>query len=340
MTRLPFLVRSASLSGYEDLAISVGLDPMALLRKVNLPRHCLSDTESPISMEAVCRLLEISAEISGVEDFGLRLSAHRKLSNLGPLSLLLRQEPTGLAALTMLSRYLQLLNASLLMRIAREDGVVVISEELLLGVQVARRQAMELTVGVMFQILRSLLGPTWKPRSVRFAHGAPSDSRIHRTYFGASVEFNAQFNGIVCLESDLNRRLPDEDPALAKFAQRILDDAMVKSKVSSADTVRHMIAALLPGKRCTIDRVGQHLGISRRTIHRRLLLEGETFASLLNGVRREFVLRQMRESDIPLLEVAQMLGFSSASSFAHWFKEEFGTSFVRWRRAGSAVLKE
>lgn len=338
MSKLPLLVRSASLNGYVDLATSVGLDAMAMLRRVGLPRRCLDDPETLISMELVCRLLETSAEAANVEDFGLRLAKARRLSNLGPVSLVLRQEHTGMDALNTLCSYLRLLNASLLTRIEHADGLVLIREDLLLGSPIAKRQAMELTVGVMFQILKGLLGSSWRPRAAYFTHRPPRNNGPHLNYFGCQVVFNAELNGIVCQCADLKRELTDSDSdGFAAFAKRFLDNAMAQSTGGNTETIRHLIAALLPGGRCTIDRVGQQLGISRRTLHRRLEVENQTFASVLNEVRREFALRQMNESDVPQNEVAQMLGFSSPSAFAHWFKVEFSRTFSRWRQENRQV---
>ena len=88
-------IRSATLIGYAELARSVGLDPQRLMRKNRLDPSCLSNPDARIDAAAVARLLEISATESGVEDFGLRLSTARRLSNLGPFSLVVREETTA-----------------------------------------------------------------------------------------------------------------------------------------------------------------------------------------------------------------------------------------------------
>lgn len=333
MPALPQLVRSASLSGYVELAQSLGLDAHAMLRRAGLSRRSLDDPETPISAAAVRQLLESSAEAADIEDFGLRLASRRHLSNLGPISLVLREEPTGLQALESLCRYLRLLNASLLTRIEQSPALIVVREEFLLDQTAPTRQAMELAVGVMFRILRELLGPQWQPRRVCFSHRAPRDMATHRAFLGPNVEFNCEFNGIVCARADLEARLPRTDPDMARYARQFLDKALARTRVDTRETVRQLIGALLPGGRCTADQVAQHLGVDRRTIHRRLEAEGESFSSLLQSVRREFAIRQIRDADRPLAEVAELLGFSAPSAFAHWFRRAFGCSVSAWRRA-------
>ncbi len=329
----PHLIRSASLTGFTDLAQSAGLDPFAMMRKAGLPRRCLDDNETLIAMEAVCRLLEHCAQTSGMEAFGLRLASRRHISELGPVSLVIKQESTALRALKTLLGYNRVLNDALLARVDEEDDVVVIREELMLGKSVPTRQAMELTVGVMFQVLRDLLGPQWAPRLVCFTHRPPRDLRFHRSFLGKNLEFNSAFNGIVCAASDMARELAPTQPGLASFARRFLDTALRQRKPARRETVRHLIAALLGNGRCTVDKVAQHLGVSRQTLHRQLSLEGEQFTSVLDSVRREVAVKLRDDSDHCLEDAAAMLGFSSASAFAHWYRASFGASFIRSRRA-------
>ena len=74
------------------------------------------------------------------------------------------------------------------------------------------------------------------------------------------------------------------------------------------------------------------MGVDRRTIHRHLAAEGTGFSVLLDEVRSALAVRQLRESDLPLAEVAGLLGFSAPSAFGHWFRTAFGCSATQWRR--------
>lgn len=331
------VVRSASLAGYMDLAHAVGLDAGAMLRRAGLSPRALDDPETPLSTAAVRALLEDSAQASGVEDFGLRLASRRQLANLGPISLVLKEEPTARAALDTLCRYLRLLNASLLTRVDELGPVVVIREEILVEQSTSTRQSMELAVGVMYRILRELLGVPWKPVQVCFKHRPPRDPRPHKAFFATTVDFNSEFNGIVCNTTDLQTPLAGENPEMARFARQYLDRALSGRHQSTKATVQQLIAALLPGGRCTSQQVAQHLGVDRRTVHRHLAREGETFASLLQSVRAELVVRQVRDSDLPLAEVAQLLGFAAPAAFSHWFRHTFGRSVTQWRREHAAA---
>ena len=84
--------------------------------------------------------------------------------------------------------------------------------------------------------------------------------------------------------------------------------------------------------RCAVDRVAAHLDIDRRTIHRQLAREGETFSSVLCAVRADLAARHIRDGNRPLAEIAELLGFSALSAFSRWFRKRFGASVTDWRK--------
>jgi AraC-like DNA-binding protein len=328
------VVRSASLHGYVDLARSVGLNPVTMLQKAGLSARSLEDPEALVSVEAVCELLEASATASGVDDFGLRLASARKLENLGPISLVLRGELSARQAIDTFCRYLSLLNAALTVQIDEHDGLLVIREQFLLLRSAGTRQATEMSVGILYRMLAELLGATWKPVRVCFAHRPARDGKRHFAFFGTQVRFNAEFSGLICKAADLQRRLHGASPEMASFAQHYLDRALSRQPQSIGTTVRQLIVALLPSGRCTSQRLAQHLRVDRRTVHRQLASEGETFSRLLQSVREELALQQVRESELPLSEVAAQLGFGSHSAFSYWFSTTFGRTAAQVRRGG------
>ncbi|HSW18471.1 MAG TPA: AraC family transcriptional regulator [Ramlibacter sp.] len=326
-------IRSATLQGFPAVAAELGLNAAQMMRRAGLPARCLDDLSTQVSVDGVRKLLELTAEASGVDDVGLRLARNRRLSNLGPVALALRQEPTGLQALETLCRYFHIVNVALLIKIEQVNDLIYIREELMLAHAAPARQALEMSVGMMFQTLREVLGAQWRARMVCFTHRPPSDMRAHRALFGAQVEFNAAFNGIICNLRDLKQELPRTDPDMARYARDYLERAIGPVRHTNVEVVRQLVSVLMPSGRCTVDQVAQHLEVDRRTVHRWLEAEEETFSSILRQVRREFVQRRLAESDSPIAEVGKFLGFSSSSAFAHWFRTEFDSTAAAWRRA-------
>mgnify|MGYP000870924863 CR=1 FL=1 len=216
------LVRSAALTHFAELAGSCGLDARALLARVGLPARCRADPDLKIAAHRVGRLLEIAAEDAHEPGFGLRLAESRRLSNLGPLALLVRDEPTLRGALEALMQHIHVHNEAIAVQVAEHGALVVIRTELASERSGTLRQASELVVAVSCRVLQVLLGASWQPRRVCFTHAAPKSLAVHHRVLGPAVEFGHEFNGIVCNAADLDAPNPGADPIMARYSHKLL----------------------------------------------------------------------------------------------------------------------
>jgi AraC-like DNA-binding protein len=328
---MSYYLRSASLTNYVDVARAVGLDPHQQLRAARISRDVLLDPDIRILAGLVGRLLDASARAAQADDFGLRMAEMRQFSNLGPLAFVVREQPTLRRALESMVLHMGLQNEALAMRIEEGDGVVVIRLQILSEQPVALRQATDLAVGVMYRMLSLFLGSTWRPRGICFTHAAPSGLATFERVFRMPAVFNQDFDGIVCHASDLDTPLPSYDPVMAGQVKRYLGALLAQANTTMQDKVRKLVYVLLPTGRCSVDRVGQHLGVDRRTVHRRLLHEAVTYSEIVNAARANLVLGYIENTGRPLSEVATLLGFSSLSAFSRWFSGQFGCSVSKWR---------
>lgn len=333
MSGITPIIRTTTLFGYAELADSLGLDTDALLAQVGLNRVLLEDPDYPVTVDRVRALLECSAQTSGTESFGLRLGERRRLANLGTIGLVIREEPTGLAALRTLSKYLQLVIPSLYISIEEFDELIIIREELMFTQAAQVRQSIEMALAVMMGILRELLGRRWNAHSVYFSHRPPTDISFHRQAFQCPLHFNAEFNGIACAPVDLQRQLPNRDEQLSRFVQTGLDKSLNRSAISRVMAMRQIITALLPLGRCKMQDVATHLHISSRTLHRYLAEDNTSFSGLLQQARLDLVVQQLRDSDRSISDISQLLAFESTSAFGHWFQKAHGVSARAWRQS-------
>ena len=86
----------------------------------------------------------------------------------------------------------------------------------------ARSLDIELAIGALFRMCNALLGARWRPQIVSFTHKAPDDLSIHRRLFGHNVQFEGEFNGVVCSGADMDRANPSADPKMASYARRFI----------------------------------------------------------------------------------------------------------------------
>ena len=330
---MPRLIRSAVLTDYVGVAKAAGLDPYRLIAKFGLPAACLTDPEVKVSAAAVGRLLEESARESGRDDFGLLLAERRTLANLGAVALLVREQPTIRKALETLVGYMFLHSESLSLQISDEDDQTILRLMIEVGRPVPIRQAIDLGIGFLHRSLQQLLRESWRPRAICFTHTRPVGRDTYRRFFKTTIEYNQEFNGIVCAAHDLEVAVPAADQAMARQIKNYLDTIASREDTAMTARVRECIYMMLPSGLCSADHVAQRLGVDRRTVHRHLAREKLTFSKVVDQVRAELVTRYVENSDRPLTSVAELLGFSALSAFSRWFRSEFGCSVTQWRAA-------
>jgi AraC-like DNA-binding protein len=325
------LIRSACLTQYAEVARSVGLEPLAMLRKARLPVASLGQQDLRIPVSGVRRLMEISAAESGIAEFGLRMAESGGLPNLGPVALVVREQATLGAALEALSRYIHIHNEAMRLSIKRRDDMVILLPALRGEGRRPPRQSTEWALGLVFRIIGSLFGGDWRPLEIHFAHSAPANRSYYRHFFGCDVIFDSDFDAILCAASNMDRPIPTANPLMARYAQSRVE-AVDQRPEHWDDQISELVRGLLPQGHCTIERVAEHFGCDRRTIHRHLRERGTSYSQILDTQRANLIERLIEDSNRPLAGIAQLLGFSAQSAMARWFRARFGCSITQWRR--------
>jgi len=331
------MARYAALSGYLELSQSLGIEPIPLMRAAGVDPSGLMTQDARLPAESIARLLEDTAAASGCEDFGVRLAARRQLSNLGPLSLVLREEPDVRSAINLLIRYEQSYNESLRLRMHERDEVATITVAFAFGTDLPCRQAQELVVGVLHGILREFLGSAWQPFSVCFPHPSPAEVSSYQHYFGQAPHFDQPFTGLVLSCSDLDAPNQMSDPTLREYAWQYLRSWATPNDDNTAAGVLELIEVLLPAGRCSLEEVAHNLRVSSRTLQRQLEASGETFSRLLDTKRAELAERYLLHGRYSLTEISLLLGFAGLSGFSRWFREQYECSPSAWRANSTAA---
>ena len=262
-----------------------------------------------------------------IADFGLRLAETRRLSNLGAIGLVLREQPTLRKALDAMISYSWAQNQGLTLRLEIHGDVTILREA---TASTAGRQSDEMLLGVLGLTIRRLVGKDWRPSEVHLTHSRPADITTHRRVFGVTPLFAQEFDGLVLDTSDLDMPIADADPAAAARALRYLDQETRFDRDDPTPAVRELILALLPTGTCTIEQVAAHMGLSRRTLHRRLAAaNAPAFTDLLNEVRIGLARRYLASGHHSLTEIAERLGYGSLSAFSRWRRHSLEAGRLR-----------
>jgi AraC-like DNA-binding protein len=328
-------VRTDTLTGYVGLARSVGLDPAALMAGVGLDIADLEVPERWIPAAATARLLELSAQQANCPDFGLRLAERRRFGTLGPLSVVLREEPDLRSAVDLLIRYERAYNQALHMRLTEADGRATIEVWLELGEPAPGEQALDLVMAALLGIIRRLTRGDWRPLSASFSRPAPPDARPWHRLFGPHVGFARDFTGLVLRARELDAPIVAADPSLRPYTREFLRTVIAPRAQAAAPGLPEVVETvelLLPLGRSSISQVSRHLGLRPRELQRYLADRGETFSSILHATRARLAERYLPNARYSLTDVSQLLGFEAPSAFSRWFRQRFGTSPNQWRR--------
>jgi|1186.fasta_scaffold126699_1 AraC-like DNA-binding protein len=327
----PF-IRCATLDGYVELALSLGLDPARQAARVGLDVTDFAVPDRWIPAPPAVRLVENSAADSGAEDFGLLLAERRRLATLGPLSVVLREEPDLGSALRLLVRYEYSYNEALLLRLTEAGGLAAFRIDLDLGAAAPTRQALELGVAAFVGIIRQLVGPGWQAEEVCFSHGPPEHLRTHHRLLGPRLRFDAGFTGLVFAAGELTDPNVLADPLLRPYRPQLLQVVPPPRARSTADQVRELVETLLPVGRHSMRQVARALGLTSRTLGRRLAQEHQQFSSIVDDTRAAMAQRYLTADRLSLTDISYQLGFAAPSAFSRWFRHRFGTSPSRWRQ--------
>ncbi|MDQ6523475.1 AraC family transcriptional regulator [Nocardioides sp. LHD-245] len=335
------LIRGTSLQGFAELVAELGADLRPLLDLAHLPASAVGDHDSFVSYRSVVTVLEAAASATGSDDFGRRLATRQGLEILGPLGVAARTAGTAGAALQSIEQYMAVYSPAIAITVTAPPRARLAELEWRIVVRrpPPHRQAAELALGVAVRVFQLLAGPDFRPRSVQLRHQPLGDPAAYRTYFGAPVEFAADTYGFRFPAEILARPLAD-DGDVHDVVEQYLSRIAVPTASATADTVAELIRHMLPTGGLDLDLVAGQLALHRRTLQRQLAEQGTSFAALVDQVRRDEAERYLRETDMPLGQLAGVLGLSEHSALSRASRRWFGAPPKQVRRDARAVSRQ
>jgi len=168
-------------------------------------------------------------------------------------------------------------------------------------------------------------------------HRSEGTSEMAR-FVGTKVEFGADKDEFA-LSIDA-RALPliHSDPYLNELLLKYCEAALAgrRGDMSQFRTrVENAISSLLPHGRVLVEDVARSLGMSERTLARKLSDEGLNFTEILQQLRRDLSVRYLNERKLHVSKIAWLLGFHEVSAFTHAFKRWTGKTPSQMRTAGA-----
>lgn len=177
--------------------------------------------------------------------------------------------------------------------------------------------------------------------AVHFAHAPPADPAQLRRYldaFGCPAYFNQPESLLVLQPRALDLPMPHGDPQLFEVLEQHVRKVMEQRQASPSvlDLVRSQLHQLLQRGDASRERLAEGMGMTARTLHRKLQEAGTSYRELLDGLRLEKARNLLRDSSLDIQEVAQRAGFDESASFTRWFRLREGTTPSEFRQRGQA----
>ena len=326
-------IRSVNLSKYARVANELGIDPLSMFRKVGLDHSCLNTPDLLVPESAFATLLETSSAQMGHASLGLLMGSYWRLSDFGPISLLLQHQESLAAMLKTLKDYNHLISSTVGTEVVTQGRYSIIQLHLDTERENPGRHPTELGITALLSLCRHQLGKSWNPSSIHFSHSSPSSTMSHRRVLGSEIVFASDFDGIVVSNDEMTQLNVDHDSLMESHARSLMEiHAPRPASKSLEQQVRSTLQSLLPHGRHSIAHVAGALGFTARSLQRHLETNNTSFQETLDAVRSQAALRALQNSQLSISEAATLTGFAENSSFTRWFSKHFQQSPSSWRQ--------
>lgn len=255
---------------------------------------------------------------------------------MGPVALILREQPSMRGAIEALIRYVPVHSDANHIALEEAGDLAILSLVLTYPSPGTCRQAAELGMAQQVRIFRQFLGERWRPLGMTFVHASPESLVSHHRVFGANVQFDQPSNALTFARADLDARNPNADPEMARVIRHYIDGLIGAAPMGISERVLELVTELLPTGHCSILLVSRQAGVDPRTLQRRLAEVGVSFHDVVQRARMGLASQYIEGGNLPLVEVADLLGFSALSAFSHWHRVNWGCSASERRRTAQA----
>jgi AraC-like DNA-binding protein len=313
-------------------AKALGLDAGALARSRGLA-EALTDVDARFPHAAWVGLWRDIIQQTGSESIGIEAAEHLPWGHFEIIDYLVGTSDDLGTALRRFERYFAIVST----------GVAHVLEEHADCVHLVRRYApdcytrllapAEFSFASVMIRSRIALGVHWYPREVHFAAPAPSNDAVQRRLFGCPIQFDTAVSAIVLDRATLALPMRQPDPELSRILERHAE-LLVGQLGSESDLiarVRRIIMNGLPDGDVSIGQASRKLGMSVRTLQRRLQESGQTFDELYDSTRNDLARRYLGDPALSIQETAHLLAFGDLRGFYRAFR--------RWERCTPAEYR-
>jgi AraC-like DNA-binding protein len=314
----------------------IKLEP--LLSRAGLTLEQIDDPEQRIDARKQIAFLESAAEALNDDFLGFSLAEEFDCRDLELFYYVMASSDTLGDALRRAARYSEVTNEAIVFQYqqAREPALRVGYS----GIpRHTDRQQIEFCVVAMVRVSRLLSGRQFLPKRVSMIHVRSKRNPNFARFLGKDIKFGCDADEIVYPAGSAEWTLVNADPRLNKILLKVCEDLKTRRSKTGAFriAVENTISPLLPHGQAHAGVVAKKLGVSERTLARRLAEDDMTFNGVLQQLKASLARRYLEDEGIPISRIAWLLGFEDASSLSHACRRWTGKSPRELRRFKGTV---
>jgi len=306
-----------------------------LLASVGLEADARTDPRVMISDSAYYDLIERIAAETDITDLPLRTGTSMRCDDYGALGLAFKAAPNLLGSFARVERYARLWTSVVEYELRREGDAVWFvlhrSGPRRLGLRISNEATLASAAAIAREVSSN---GVFQPLEVHFQHQAPRATSDHARYFGCPVRFNSDRDALLISNATLSRSNRLGDEGITRFLLGHLDQelAEVEATQSISRRIKDVLVRALSEGVPKMEEVARRLGMSARSLHRRLAEDGLSFQMLTEETRQDLAIALLKQEQYSLAEVAFLTGFSEQSAFTRAFKRWSGETPAAYRK--------
>lgn len=327
-----FQIKTSALFGIDQLLIELGATADDWLKTQGCSMALINADHNTMDTQHFISILQNSAEHFHCADFGLRLGAKQDFRILGPLGLLLKNSTTPREALNAARGFMAFHNQSEYWNYSEQGDKLYLKRYEIFHDLADTRQYKELSFSACYQLCRLIMGEQFRGVRMELSHAPLSKQAVYDKFFKMPVLFNCEQDQMVIPAHYLDTPIPNADQTIHAFAAHYLQQFNQQNKHNFVQQVSYLIQQTMGDQHQSIDNIANILGLSRRTLQRRLTEQGAVFKTLLLNIRIKTACWYLTSSSIDITLLSEMLGYSDISAFSRSFRITMGCSPLSWRK--------
>ena len=316
---------------------STGVPVAPLLRRVGLTPELIAEPEERLSVHRQIALLNEAATALKDDCLGFTLARDFDLREIGLVYYVMASSQTLGDALKRLAHYSKVTNEALVFG-CREGNRLTINLSYSGVPRHSDRHQIEFCIFAVLRICRVLTGHNVVPQQFSVSHYRSEGTSEMARFVGTKVEFGADADEFVLNVEARELPLTHSDPYLNKLLLKDCEAALADRKENASQLrtrVENAISSMLPHGRVLVEDIALSLGMSKRTLTRKLADEGSNFSEVFEQLRHDLAVRYLRDRKLHVSKIAWLLGFNEVSAFTHAFKRWTGMTPRDMRTAGA-----